>query len=126
MAKWTHQLAVALLALGFGSAALAHAALLKSEPAKRAALTQSPSQVRLWFNEKIEPTYATIQVLLPDCKPLPTKPARVDKTDPKLLVLELPQLEAGDYTVKYRVMSVDGHLVDYGYTFSVKRAQGQP
>ena len=26
----------------------------------------------------------------------------------------------GAYTVKYRVLSVDGHTVDYGYTFSVK------
>ena len=121
----TKKLIVALLCLGIEQAAVAHAALLKSEPARRAALSQAPSKIRLWFNEKIEPSYATIQVLKSDGKPLMTKPASVDKTDPKLLVLELPQLEAGDYTVKYRVMSVDGHLVEYGFTFSVKRAQGK-
>jgi methionine-rich copper-binding protein CopC len=26
----------------------------------------------------------------------------------------------GTYAVKYRVFSVDGHTVDYGYTFSVE------
>jgi methionine-rich copper-binding protein CopC len=122
----TKKLIVALLSMGVSQAALAHAALLKSVPAPRAAMSHSPSKVRLWFNEKIEPSYATIQVLTSDGKPLLTRPASVDKADPKLLVLELPQLVVGEYTVKYRVMSVDGHLVDYGFTFSVKRAQDQP
>lgn len=34
--------------------ALAHSMLVKAEPPRRAVLTKSPSQVRLWFNEKIE------------------------------------------------------------------------
>jgi len=121
-----NKLMVALLCMGMSHVVLAHAALLKSEPARRVVLSQSPSQIRLWFNEKIEPSYASIQILKADGSALSLQAARVDKKDPKLLVLELPPLEAGDYTVKYRVMSVDGHLVDYGYTFSVKRAQGQP
>jgi copper resistance protein C len=45
---------------------------------------------------------------------------QLDKDDPKLLVLPLPVLVPGAYTVKYRVLSVDGHTVDYGYTFSVE------
>ena len=115
-----------LMALAFAPAALAHAALVKSEPARRAELSKAPSQVRLWFNEKIEPAYATIHVLRQDGVQVVHPPARVDKDDAKLLVLQLPQLDPGAYTVKYRVLSVDGHTVDYGYTFTVKSASGSP
>ncbi len=119
-------LAVGLMSLGFGPSALAHAALMKSEPARRAALAKPPSQVRLWFNERLEPAYATINVFRQDGRPVVHQPARLDKDDSKLLVLDLPQLDPGSYTVKYRVLSVDGHTVDYGYTFTVKNALGSP
>ena len=111
---------VAVLALASADAALAHAALVKSEPARRATLSKSPSQLRLWFNERLEPEYATISVIREGAGPVTTQKARVDKDDPKLLALELPMLSPGTYTVKYRVLSVDGHTVDYGYTFTVK------
>jgi methionine-rich copper-binding protein CopC len=115
-----------LLALAFSPAALAHAALVKSEPARRAVLSKAPSQLRLWLNEKIEPAYATIHVFRQDGTPVVHPLAQVDKTDGKLLVLELPKIEPGAYTVKYRVLSVDGHTVDYGYTFTLKSAAGSP
>jgi methionine-rich copper-binding protein CopC len=115
-----------LMALASSPVALAHAALVKSEPARRAELSKAPSQVRLWFNENIEPAYATINVSRQDGVPVVHPLARVDKDDAKLLVLELPKLESGAYTVKYRVLSVDGHTVDYGYTFKVKSASGSP
>lgn len=111
---------VAVLALAGTSAAWAHAALVKSEPARRATLSKPPPQVRLWFNERLEPEYATISVIRDGVGGVATAKAQVDKDDPKLLVLPLPVLVPGAYTVKYRVLSVDGHTVDYGYTFSVK------
>lgn len=101
--------------------AQAHAALVKSEPARRAMLSKPPQQLRLWFNERLEPEYATVSVIMEGVgQPVTTQKVRVDKDDPKLLVLELPMLSPGAYTVKYRVLSVDGHTVDYGYTFTVK------
>ncbi|MDP3166583.1 MAG: copper resistance protein CopC [Hydrogenophaga sp.] len=111
---------VALLAMAATGTALAHAALVKSEPARRATLSKPPPQVRLWFNERLEPEYATISVIREGAGPVTTQKARVDKDDAKLLALELPVLSPGTYTVKYRVLSVDGHTVDYGYTFTVK------
>ncbi len=100
--------------------ALAHAMLVKAEPARRAALTKAPSQVRLWFNEEIEKDYASLAVqdaakaTITEIKP------HVAADDPKSIVLPLPELEAGKYTVKFRVLSVDGHVVDSSYDFTVK------
>jgi len=106
-------------AVGLHAVARAHAALVKSEPARRAVLRKAPGQVRLWFNERLEPAYATIVLNRGDTQPVATNKARLDPGDPKLLVLDLPPLEPGEYTVRYRVLSVDGHTVDYGYTFSI-------
>lgn len=106
-------------AVGLHTAAHAHAALVRSEPARRAVLRKAPKQLRLWFNERLEPAYATVVLSRGDTQPVATDKARVDPGDPKLLVLDLPPLEPGEYTVRYRVLSVDGHTVDYGYTFSI-------
>ncbi len=111
----------ALPAVVAGGQARAHAALVKSEPPRRAVLSKAPRQIRLWFNERLEPAYASISIQRDgDAKPIDAPRATVDAADPKLLVLELPALAPGQYTVKYRVLSVDGHTVDYGYTFTVK------
>ena len=46
---------VMALALGVhGAPALAHAALVKTEPPRRALLAKAPAEVRLWFNQEIE------------------------------------------------------------------------
>lgn len=120
---------LAKLTLGTGavwlhSRAQAHAALVKAEPARRAVLRKAPRQVRLWFNERIEPAYASIVLHRGGTQSVATDRARVDPQDPKLLVLDLPPLEPGEYTVKYRALSVDGHTVDYGYTFTIAPSEG--
>lgn len=98
---------------------LAHAMLVKAEPPRRAQLTQPPAQVRLWFNEEIEKDYASLAVSHADKAVTEAKP-QVAADDPKSIVLPLPQLSPGKYTVKFRVLSVDGHVVDSSYDFTVK------
>jgi hypothetical protein len=108
----------ALLALPLSAAA--HALLAKSEPARRAVLSKPPAQVRLWFNERLEPAFCTLSVLDAAGKPVTTAAAHVAAEDPKLLELTLPSLAPGTYTVRYQVLSVDGHTVKSSFTFSVK------
>jgi methionine-rich copper-binding protein CopC len=116
----TGMLAIVMAAGLHSGTALAHAMLVKAEPARRAALTRAPAQVRLWFNEEIEKDYASLAVqdaakaTVTEIKP------HVAADDPKSIVLPLPELEAGKYTVKFRVLSVDGHVVDSSYDFTVK------
>ncbi len=130
IAAWRWVGAIALtgsLSLGVAGAALAHAALVKAEPAQRSSLTKAPKQVRLWFNERLEPAYSDVTVTREGSKePVAAGKAKVDENEPKLLVLDLPALEPGRYTVKYRVLSVDGHTVDYGYTFAVTGSAAKP
>ncbi len=118
---WTSLSLVAALVLGMPAApALAHSMLVKAEPARRAVLTKSPSQVRLWFNEKIEGDYASLVVLddkkhsITDIKPT------LASDDPKSIILPLPELVPGKYSIKFRVLSVDGHVVESSFDFTVK------
>lgn len=117
---WIVLLIVCMLCLFNISSVLAHAMLVKAEPAKRASLTTAPSQVRLWFNEEIEPAFAALSVLDASKKAITEDKAVVDTEDPKSILLKLPQMQPGRYTVKFRVLSVDGHVVDSEYEFTIK------
>ena len=99
---------------------LAHAMLVKAEPARRASLTVTPTHVRLWFNEEIEKDYASLTVLNAGKAAVTEVKPHTAPDDPKAIVLPLPELAAGKYTVKFRVLSVDGHVVDSSYDFTVK------
>jgi methionine-rich copper-binding protein CopC len=45
---------------------------------------------------------------------------RLEPGDPKLLSVGLPALAPGTYTVKYRVLSVDGHVVASQFSFTLR------
>lgn len=114
---------ILLMALGAGlhsTPVLAHAMLVKAEPPRRAQLTQTPTQVRLWFNEEIEKDYASLTVLDAARAPVTDIRPQIAEDDRKAIVLPLSQLAPGKYTVKFRVLSVDGHVVDSSYDFTVK------
>ncbi len=112
---------LAILTLIFQTnAVMAHASLVKSDPPRRASLSVPPKQIQLWFNEKIEASYASVTVLDAKKNPITDKNPEVVADDPKSVVLGLPQIETGSYTVKYRVMSVDGHVIESSFDFNVK------
>ena len=113
-------LGVATLLLLPAGAVFAHALLRKSEPAQRAVLSRPPAQVRLWFNERLEAAFSELSVRDAGGKAVTDEPASVPAEDPKRLELALPSLRPGTYTVRYKVLSVDGHTVKASFKFTVK------
>ncbi len=113
-------LAAGLAAPGSG---WAHAYLEKSSPTRRAVLTRAPTEVRLWFNERLEAAFSSLTVVDGDGKRVDTGDARVDPADPKRLSVGLRPLGAGAYTVRYRVLSVDGHVVESQFSFTMREAR---
>ena len=117
----TFAMSLAMLSMLFQvNSVLAHATLVKSDPPRRASLSSSPKQIQLWFNEKIEGSYASVTVLDSNKKSITENNPEVVLDDPKSVVLNIPQMEPGRYTVQYRVMSVDGHVIASSYDFSIK------
>jgi methionine-rich copper-binding protein CopC len=109
-----------LIALLFmTAAALAHAHLRRSEPVARSTVHGSPSEVKLWFSEAVEPAYSVIKVMGDDGKQVDKGDTSVDPGDHKILKVSLPSLSSGTYTVIWQVTSVDTHKTEGKFTFKV-------
>jgi methionine-rich copper-binding protein CopC len=98
----------------------AHASLVKSSPARRATLAQAPARVELTFSERLEPAYATVSVWDEAGRQVDLKDAAVPRDDNRRVTVSLPTLPSGTYTVRFRVLSVDGHVVESSFPFSVR------
>ena len=97
----------------------AHAVLVRSAPQARASVRVPPRRAQLWFSERLEPAYSTMSVWSDRTK-VDSGDAEVSSEDARQLSVALPALDRGVYVVKYRVLSVDGHVVEGGYSFTVK------
>lgn len=114
-------LAAALLASALAvPPALAHAVLIRSSPPHRAVLAQAPERIDLWFNERLEAAYSTASVWSEAGSRVDARDVAVASDDPRRLSVSLATRAPGHYTVKYRVLSVDGHIVDSLIIFTVK------
>lgn len=113
------QACVLLLSLAlFAGDGMAHAAIEQAEPAPRSEFSSSPPHVLLKFNEAVESGYSTITV--ENHLGRLVSPTDLSAPDQQSLLLTLPPLRAGKYTVRYRVLSADGHVIDASYDFRVR------
>jgi copper resistance protein C len=100
-----------------------HAYLVKSSPARRAALSSPPTRVVLWFNERLEAQFSQLSVWNAEGQQVDGGDVQVGPDDGKRLSVGISTLPAGSYTVKYRVLSVDGHVVEAEFPFTVRSRQ---
>jgi methionine-rich copper-binding protein CopC len=119
MIRWSAT--VLFFALLAPSPLSAHAYLIKSVPAQRAVLFRAPVRIQLWFNERLEPRYSSLTLTTADGKPVEIEKAEIRDEDPKQLAVSIKPLPAGRYLIKYRVLSVDGHIVQDQFPFTVKQ-----
>lgn len=97
-----------------------HAYLVRSAPAARAVVSRSPERVQLWFNERLEPAYSRVSVWNREAERVDAGDVEVAPPERTRLSVGVPPLPAGTYTVKYRVLSVDGHVVEAEFAFTVR------
>jgi len=100
-----------------------HAYLVKSSPARRAMLSSPPTRVVLWFNERLEAQFSQLAVWNAEGQQVDGGDVQVGPDDGKRLSVGIPPLPAGSYTVKYRVLSVDGHVVESEFPFTIRSRQ---
>lgn len=101
-------------------AAQAHAKIVTSEPKAGGELPAAPKQIRLGFNEKLEPAFSKIQLVDAKEVAIPLPKISVDKNDPKIIFTEVPALQAGQYRVRWSTMTHDGHKTKGEFGFKVK------
>jgi methionine-rich copper-binding protein CopC len=105
--------------LGVGLA-LAHSGLQRAEPPVESKLKRPPSEVKLYFTERLEPAYSTVRVKDEHGAQVDREDSHVDASNPLLLRATLLPLEHGAYTVIWRVLSVDGHVTEGRFRFRVE------
>jgi methionine-rich copper-binding protein CopC len=99
---------------------LAHARLLQAEPPAGANLEKNPEHVRLHFSEPVDAEFDPLEVYESDGNRVDKGSARVDPDDARVVEVGLEEnLPAGSYEVQWRVTSIDGHVVEGAYDFTV-------
>jgi methionine-rich copper-binding protein CopC len=119
MKRRMSMLLVLPLAFALPTPASAHASLVRAIPAGGSAVYTSPTTVKLWFSERLEPAYCAVEVVDQTRKRVDNGDAGVDRSDAKLLQVSLPQLPAGRYRVMWRVLSVDTHVSEGHFSFEI-------
>jgi len=99
---------------------LAHSGLKRAEPSVGSTLKRAPSEVKLFFSEQVEAAYSTIQVVDGKGERVDKNDSRLDRSAPVLLRTSLRPLKTGTYTVIWRVLSVDSHVTEGRFTFTVQ------
>lgn len=96
--------------------AQAHAHLNKAVPANGSVTKTLPEVISLTFNEAA--TLTSLSILKAgDKNALPLGP--LPKAPSVQFAVALPKLAPGTYTVKYRVLSDDGHVMGGTTTFTI-------
>ena len=106
---------VCLAALAFPAAAFAHASLERESPSFRQRLDRSPRRIELRFDQQVTALPQGIVVLDSRDRNL-AGPARATQFG---LVAPVRRLARGPYTVRWKALSSDGHVVAGVYTFGV-------
>jgi copper transport protein len=108
-------LIVLLVALVFPAVASAHATLRSTTPKYGTELQRGPTAIHLHFDQSVTLLPGAVQVLNGVGKDF-AGPARVAGTD---VVANVRPLKVGTYTVRWRAVSADSHVVSGVWTFGV-------
>ena len=100
--------------------ALAHAKLIRSRPTASEVLAETPASVELWFNERLEDEFNSIEVIDSAGQKVEEGHARVNPQQRTNLLVRLRRLPPGSYLVHWKILSVDGHTSRGRFIFSVK------
>jgi copper transport protein len=112
-------LAAALLALAFPAGAAAHASVQRTSPSFGTRLAHAPAVVRLEFDQSVKALPNAIDVLT--AKGRLVSGATRTSADHRAITTAVQRLPRGAYTVRWRVVSADGHVVSGVFTFGVRQ-----
>lgn len=99
-----------------------HFALSRSVP-EAGAEVASPPEVRLWFTEVPQDNSMSVRLLDPAGEPVETDALVQDDEDGRIFHLAVEgTLPAGGYSVVWRAIGQDGHVVrgDFGFTVTAE------
>lgn len=111
----------AIVTVAYSTAVLAHAHLKSSVPAADATVSATPTSLRLRFTEGVEVKFSGVKVSGPGQGKVKLGHAMLAPgSDDTLEVPISGAMPAGEYTVRWHILSKDGHKSKGSYTFTIK------
>jgi copper transport protein len=117
---------VAVCAGVFAPAAMAHAVLESTKPARGETLKAQPRLITFGFSEPVESSFGAVRVY--NAKGNQVQSGEVTHPGGQSFVAIglRPRLAQGSYTATFRVISADSHPVSGGFVFSIGKAGATP
>ena len=112
-------LMIALGCVAAVPAARAHAFLDHADPRVGSTVHGSPGEVKIWFTEGLILPFSEVKVLDASGKEIQKGDKHLDPANGELLIVSVPPLKPGKYTVAWRATAVDTHVTHGTFTFTV-------
>jgi len=115
-----HSLLWVVLALPcIASPAFAHAFLEHASPPVGSEVATSPPELSITFTEGVEPLFSAIAVDGANGEPIVMGKPHVAPDNNRVMIMALPKLPPGTYTVIWHATSVDTHKTEGSFKFTV-------
>jgi copper transport protein len=115
--------ALSLLSATAAPDASAHARVVSTSPAEGAVVATAPAEVTVRFDDVVRVLGGTVVVRNSDKRPVVAGKARASG---RIVVIPLQKLANGDYSVRWRVLSNDGHTITGVFAFAVGAGRAPP
>lgn len=115
---WVSAVLLSLGVVASAQPAGGHGVLLESVPRARETIAVV-KRLDLRFNSRIEPAFSGLRLIGPSGEEMQLDAVVSETAGPNWLTASLPPLEPGLYTVRWRVLTVDGHLSGGSFSFRV-------
>ena len=102
------------------SPAQAHAIIVRTSPAQGGVAEAGIVKVDVWYDAGIRDAFAALAVVSASGERVDKRDAAIDSADPAHVSVSVNPLSGGKYTVRYRALSADGHLVSGAWEFEVR------
>jgi methionine-rich copper-binding protein CopC len=99
---------------------LAHAIVVRTSPAQGGIGAEDIGKVDVWYDAGIRDAFAALAVVSASGERVDKRDAAIDSADPSHVSVSVNKLTPGKYTVRYRALSADGHLVSGAWEFEVR------
>lgn len=98
----------------------AHAKVVRSFPESGAVVPETVGKVEIWYSDAIANAFVALAVINAAGDRVDKRDAAIDSADGSHVSVSVEALTPGEYTVRYRAVSADTHLVSGAWVFEVR------
>lgn len=115
LVQWQMMLSLGMMVLP--PFAWSHAVLVESDPPHQATLHAAPETFLLRFNAALEQVITQVYLVDPDKNETPLE--KIDESRTDRILVRVPPLSPGVYTIHYKVLARDGHVTEGRVLFTL-------